>query len=753
MKCYRHMIILSAAVISVFVTSCRKAPELPMQTLDLGQETIIAPHMGADYIVSVNSNTAWKADWASSDWAIPDTDEYVGSAEVKVSIGKNTGDERSTSIVFSTEDGQISKEVRIIQSGASSEGYLSIKALRSMEKDGEDIELTGTDEKIKGFVVSDAVTGNWFINSAAIEDSFSEVESGIVVKVLNGFDAVDRGYEISVPLNGAVLGRDESGFLTLTVEAMPEKTQTTRVDMLPLDISMSEIQSGAYESMYVRVSGIQVVEENIGAVWSVNPQFQNEDDMRVKVTVLENATFASETYNEGAGTIGGIAGPASGVPYLYPVSLSDIDLTNMRIGVKPGLRSLPYVFPCYCYEQTNDTPKYISYTKLSYDASTHLVKGVVAKDLDESKGVFLEMTAYGKEAGNIYGPNYWAEQGAHDNINLSGFVSLDNGKTVPAEECGFWLTVPLQMEMPKDFNVSFGLCGAGDYTLSDWALSYSSDKKVWTEAGRVRIERTTSGGSYYFYYTVPVHMPEALPAESTLYLKFTPQGSRSINGGTTADGHGQSCRLRFHSAIVISQEVEGDTYVPSNAIYFQSFDKLTAGLDYFIGERLGAFANYCAGDISSWNENKIQGMSGVNVMERPGYAQIGFVNTETPSSRESYVNEPGYLDIPELGVSGDYVLSFKAAAYRTPAIRPNADTGTPDVGSPDITDIVVEILNGGTVDGKTSVTVSGLKTDSFGQFVLNLENVNAQTVVRFTSAPAEGQFSRWFIDDILITEK
>lgn len=749
MEKYTRTILIALSIL-ISMASCRKAPELPMQVLDLDQDVIIAPYMGSDYALTVNSNTAWKVDWSSSDWAIPDMDEYVGSSGVKLTVAKNTGGERATSLVFSTEDGQITRKVKVVQAGVSSDGYLSIAVLRSMEKAGESVSLSGTSEKIKGFVISDAVSGNWFPGSVAIEDSFSDEESGIVVRVEDGFRSVARGYELSVHLDGAVLERDESGFLVLSVDLMPETTHTTQVNLVPKKVGMSELHSGKYEAMYVNVTDVQVVEENIGDVWSMNPQFQDKDDMRMEVVVMEDASFASETFNEGAGSVGGIAGPLSSVPALYPAILDDIDLSTMRIGVNPGLRSLPYVFPFYCYEQTNGTPKYISYTNLTYDASTHLVKGVVARDIDESKGVFLEMTAYGKEVGNIFGPNYWAEQGAHDNINISGFVSLDNGKTVPTEECGFWLTVPLQMEMPADFNVSFGLCGAGDYTLSDWAVSYSSDKKEWQEAGRVRIERTTSGGSYYFYYTVPVHMTAPLPPESSLYLKFTPQGSRAINGVTTADGHGNSCRLRFHSAIVISQEVEGDTRTPSGAVYFQPFDKLTAGMDYFIGERLGAFANYCAGDISSWEDGKSQGMTGSNVMERPGYAQIGYVNTETPSSREQYTNEPGVLETPPVGVSGDFSLSFKAAAYRTPAIRPNADTGTPDVGSPDITEIIVEVLNGGTVEGKTSMTVTGLPTDRFGQFILNLESVTPQTKIRFTSAPVEGQFSRWFIDDILI---
>lgn len=736
------------------MAGCKKGPELPMQILSVDKDAIIAPSMGSEYTLNVTSNTAWKVDWSSATWAVPSMVEFVGTSEMKLLVEANTGDERTTVIAITSEDGSVSREIKVVQSGVSSEGYISISALRLLEKEGESYRITGNSEKIRGFVVSDAISGNWFENSMAIEDSFTEQDSGINIEVSQGYQAFSSGEEISVPLEGAVLERNDAGYLTLVVGSLPERTDATPVTVKAIDVDYGDLSVGGYESMYVRAKDFQVVEESIGGVWSISPLFQNADDSRIKVNVSENASFASVSYNEGVGNISGIAGPEASIPDLWPARVSDIDLSTMRIGVNPGIRKLPYVFPFYCSEQTNEKPKYIRYNKLTYDSSAQLVTGVIAEDLDESKGVFLEMTVYGEASSNIYGPNYWAEQGAHDNINTSGFVSLDNGKTVPPAECGFWLTVPLQMDMPADFNVSFGLCGAGDWSLSDWAVSYSADKSVWYKAGEVRITRVTGNGSYYFYYTVPVHLEIPMLAESTLYLKLTPQGSRSVSGAETADGHGNSCRIRLHSAIVISQEVEGDTHVPAGAVYFQPFDKLTAGMDYFVGERMAAFANYCSDDISQWSEEQKQGLTGTNVKERPGYAQIGYVNTETPPSREDYADGygKGVLETPVLGEAGDFRLSFKAAAYRSPAIRPNADTGTPDVGSPDITSIVVEVLGGGTIDGNASVVVGDLPTDSFKTYSLDITGATDQTRLRFTSAPEEGQFSRWFIDDILVTK-
>ena len=751
MKSSIKNILSTAFIATVFLTGCKKGPDMPMATLDLGIESIIAPYMGAEYTLSVNSNTSWEVVSSDETWTSFSTAEFVGSTELTVQVGGNDGDERTAVITVRSKDGGLVRELPVVQAGVSSEGYISISALRELEGDG-DYTITGNDARIKGFVVTDAVSGNWFENSFAIEDSFSDVNSGITVSVTGDYSAIEFGNEISIPLEGAVLGRNDSGYLTLTVAGEPQLTETTPVEVKPLTVDHAAMQTGDYESMYVSLNDFQVVQESIGGTWAVSPKFENADGDRIVLPVSENAVFASVSYNEGVGTICGIAGPAGTEPELRPVNLEGIDLSVMRIGVKPGIRQLPYVFPFYCSEQANETPKYLRYNKLSYNASTHLVKGVVAEDLDETVGAYLEMTAYGKEAGNIYngGTNYWAEIGGHDNINTSGFVSVDNGKTPIPEECGFWLTVPLQMDMPEDFNITFGLGSAGEWALKNWDVSYSADKQDWTVAGSIAIDRVITGGTCYLYHSVPVHLESPILSGNNLYIKFTPRGSEGVGGATTADGHGASCQIRLHSAIIFSTEVEGDTYVPAGAVYFQPFDKLTAGTDFFIGDRLAALANYCADEISSWTEEQRNGMTGEKVMERPGYAQIGFVETET-TNRAEYVNETGYLTTPALGVSGDITLSFKAAAYRSPAIR-SGNTATSDVASPDITEAVVEVIGGGTINGSTTATVTGLPTDSFKTFTLNITGATAGTQIRFTSAPAQGQFSRWFIDDILVTK-
>lgn len=746
----RNRIILLVSMIVLGAVSCRKGPDMPMQSLNPDKDMIIAPAMGVEYTVTVSSNTSWKIKSSSADWVIPSVEEFVGSCGMALAISENTADERSAVVTLATKDNSLSAEIRIVQAGASSDGFVSIKALRQMEKPGESLAVSAPGTRIKGIVVTDAAGGNWFDDSFAIEDSFGPC-SGINVQMAAGHETFGKGEEVAVLLDGASLKRNEAGLLTLIPSGDASRTEMTPLDIKPVAVEHAELVSGEYESMLVHVEEYQVIEENIGGLLSDSPRFENKDGQRFRLSVLEDASFFSESYLDGAGYVNGIAGPASAEPAVYPTGMSDIVLSEMRIGVLPGIRSLPYVFSFYHSEQTNGLAKYISYNKLTYNAAIQLIKGVVATDIDQTKGVSLEVTAYGADASKMYGPNLWAEAGAHDNFNTSGFVSLDC-KTTPTAECGFWLNVPLQMDMPQDFNVSFGFAANNKYVLSNWTVSYSADKKTWHDAGSIVVDKAKAGGSFYLYFTVPVHLDVPMTAGTTMYLKIVPQGSDGTDGYKGADGHGSSCYMCLHSAIVISAEVEGNTSVPSGAVYFEPFDRLTAGQDYFVGDRLAAFANYCAGEINTWPVEKQNGLTGTWVMERPGYAQIGYVDTERAASRSVYENNAGSLLTPALGISGDLNLSFKACAYRTPAIRAKAVTTTPDVGRPDITSATVEIVGGGTIDGQTYAVVTGLPTDSFKTFSLKISGATENTRIRFTSTPSEGEFSRWFIDEILVTE-
>lgn len=99
----------------------------------------------------------------------------------------------------------------------------------------------------------------------------------------------------------------------------------------------------------------------------------------------------------------------------------------------------------------------------------------------------------------------------------------------------------------------------------------------------------------------------------TLYLKLYPTGKTSVNGGTA----GYNSDSRLHSCFAIEAIPSFRTAKPAGALYFEPFDNLTEGLDYLLGDKLAAMANYCGSDITSWAPSVKNGISGENVRQRP----------------------------------------------------------------------------------------------------------------------------------------
>ena len=740
-------------ILLLLAAACKPAaPELPATFLKAGLTDISAPGFAVDYNLEIVSNIGWRISSNDVyDWVAPSLTSSRGSASLTLSLSANEGPARSGDIVLESDDNSIKETIHVAQRPLSEDGVARIREIRALERPGSYTIIQG---KIKGFVVSDPASSNYPENTFALEDAIKEEMSGISVCVQTGsYVAPARGSEVVVDLAGASLERSDDGVLTLFLKSNPVPGDATPFDMVADTVSFAGLSGGAYESMYVCLSPCQVVEDAIGGVLASSPRLTDEAQTSfARMVVSADAPFASAQYARGGGAVSGVAGAVkAGIADIRPMSEENVRLTAKRLGEKPGITGLPYVFSFYCSTQTDGACKYIRYNKLQWDPATSMTSGKIAEDRDESIGASLWIAAFAAESGNVYGPNMWAEAGAHDNVNAAGFVSQEC-TTTPTAECGWWLDVPLTMTLPQRFTVTFGM-GGNTWSLRNWTLYYSKDRQNWYEGGDFSMDHIIDGGSYYLFHKVAVDSELSFAKGDVLYLKFSPRGSAAIGGSSTADGHGKSCFIRLHSAIIISEEAEGSTPAPSGAVWFEPFDRLTGGVDYMLGDRIGGLANYTGAVIGSWSEEQLGGMSGHDVYERPGYAQIGFVDTERAPSRKEYTNVSGALESPALGVSGDVTLSFEAAAYRSPAIRTGAASSTPDVGSPDSTTGILEIIGDGTVNGASSAKILQMSaTREFSTHTFTIKGVSPSTRLRFTSAPADGEFSRWFIDNISVTK-
>ena len=724
--------------------ACKDDVALPMQSITLSSHAILAPSFATTLSFDVAANCEWQIFVTGNDdgWAELSQVSATGTATVSVMVDENTtAQSRSLTIrAVAKRNADVTDELIFEQASASAEGYLSIPELRALAADGD---YTVSEEmKLRGIVVSSVQDNNYFENCLALQSALKP-GCGITLRTDETLYR-NPGEELEIDLKGAVVGVNaETGVMELkpVSDDRITRTETSQVKIEALKITYEELRSGAYESMYAGLYSQVYVPEG-GSLGDMtlkdNLSMQDPDNNRFRLVASQASSFGIDPAPTGSGVLKGIVVPQDGAYAIRPCTAEDKELTGLRFGAQVGIR-LPYVFSFYASSQANKDCKYVTVTDGSFDK---LGADFKVEDKDVSKCVVLTAKVASTSNSSHFRLTHWADEGAHDNIPAKSMVY--------GQDSYFLLTVPLAEDMPASFRISFGMSGTGG-APKNWAMAYSTDGEEYVTPSdgstAIAIPEAITGSGYFYYFTVTLTPQLRLMKGQTLLLKLYPTDNVSCNGGTA----GYNSDSRLHSCVAIEAVPKFSTPKPAGAVYFEPFDGLTEGLDYLYGDKLAAMLNYCGSDISEWDAVLKNGLSGTNVHQRPGYAQIGYVESQAVK-RAEYENKAGALLTPALNATGDLNLSFRAMAYKTCSDRPKGKATEPKDKKGDLTEIVVEVIGGGTIDGATKKVVSGLATDAFNTYSLTIDGATVSTALRFTSEPASGEFSRWFIDDIYVTK-
>ena len=738
---------------------------VPVQTLEVDQEKLLAPGIGASYTIAINSNTAWQAELSAEEWVRCDVENFVGSTSLNVVFSANEGDSRSCSLVLSSQDGSITRRVELCQGSVTENGLITIAQLRSYESDGE-YQFAGS-SRIRGFVTTELEGNNFYPNSFAMQDGFIEGAAGITISFGDTQPDFVRGDEVEVELDGAVLKRNEDGMLVLLPVKAPVKTQTTRIGIEPMVAKLSSMASGEYESMFVSVYNLQPMEGSIGATLNDGVIMENGRGVQTFVKMFENSLLREATCPGGSGNVTGIAGPKApqdGHTFIIPMAVSDMVFEEGRFNILTGgVSSFPYVLSLYSDNGKNesDEPKYIDYEVKPYNPATKFIDAFYY-DKDRSTDVSLHVHAAGRTVEEIRSTLYWGNNLGYDCIPAKSFVTRISAAGEYPGETSYMLTMPLKSDFVPSggaFSVAFYIWNT-NWAVRDWKLEYSLDMSNWhgydeaSGTGEGLVEFMPAGN--YTLYNVKFTTQTAIDASDILYIRFSPIGRRAC-GNPLSNATGWGSDVRLSVGMLVCPHVTRPSGAPQNAIWYNTFDSLTEGSDYLMGEKLGLFDNLNGPLIGAWNAEQRKGMSGNNVAMRPGYAQVGYAEYATDGlTAKSY---KGSLQTPPLDVEGEVNLGFKAMAFKSSRVgRTNMHNSVPEKG-PDATEIEIEILDGGHIvelEGETipevsKLAVSGLSVSEFKTYNLKLSGVTKQTKVVFRSAESE-EFARWFIDDIIVTE-
>ena len=760
----KRVFIYMLMALSLSLVSCESEIFAPIQTLEVDRTELVAPGIGASYSISVNSNTSWHAELTAEEWISCDVENFVGSATVNIVFGANEGESRSCELVLSSEDGSITRRVTLRQGAVMEDGQITIAELRSHEAEGEYV-FSGS-SRIKGFVTTDLEASNFYPNSFAIQDGFADGAAGITVALAEQPDFL-RGEEVEVDLDGAVLKRNEDGMLVLAPAKTPARTQATRIGIEPMVAKMHDLAAGEYESMLVSVYNLQPSEESIGATLNDGVFMENSRGARAFVKIFKTSLLSEVTCPDGSGSVTGIAGaaaPEDGHSFIIPMAVSDLVFETGRFKILTGgVSSFPYVLSLYSDNGANESnePKYIDYEVIPYDPSTKFIDAFYY-DKDRSTDVSLYVHASGRTEEEIRSSLYWGNNMGFDCIPAKSFVTRMSAAGEYPGESYYLLTMPMKNDFVPaggTFSVAFYIYNT-NWAIRDWKLEYSLDMNNWH--GYDEASGTGEGvlefmpGGNYTLYNVRFTAQTAIEATDILYIRLSPFGKRAcINPGSIATGWGSDVRLSV--GMLVCPHVARPSEAPQNTIWHHTFDSLTEGADYLMGDRLGLFDNLNGPLMGAWNAEQRNGMSGSNVAMRPGYAQVGYAEYATDGIKASSFK--GSLQTPALGVTGDVTLTFKAMAFQSSrSRRTNMHNDVPENG-PDATEIEIEITDGGYVaelDGEATgdvpeLIVSGLPVSEFKTFTLRIKDVTENTRIVFRSAE-EKEFARWFIDDIIVTE-
>ena len=718
--------------------SCKDDVALPMQSIALDTHAILAPSFGTTLSFEVRANCDWQISVTGDDtsWAQLSRSEATGTATVAVAIGENaTSASRSLTLrVAAKRNAAVAEELNFVQASATSEGYLSVPDLRTLAADGD---YTVTQEvKLRGIVVSSVQDNNYFENCLALQSDLKP-RCGITLRTDETLYR-NPGEELEIDLKGAVVGVNaETGVMELkpVSDDRVVRSETTQVTPEALPVTYAQLASGDYESMYVSLDA-QVVVSDLNKVLSDNVTVQTADDERFTLYARQNSTFGIDAVPVGSGRLCGIAGVYDGNSVVMPCTAADF--AAMNAPRFDGGITLPYVLSIMTRTATNGDGKYVYY---SGSNSTGSIDGVSVTAMD---GTGANITAKLSSSGGNLGFRYWTESSGHHNLPMKSWQELDQNYAL--------LTFPLNETIDGPFRFSFGWSASGS-APANWYLRYSNDNVTWytpapTDGPHFVIPqgKTVGGGKNFFYWTIDIAPQIPLERRGTLYIRISPYDGTRVDRSGAAIGNGGEIRL--HSCAVVEKVPVFNTEKPAGAVYFEPFDNLTTGLDYRHGDKLAAMLNFCGSDISVWDAAVKNGLSGTHVRQRPGYAQIGFVETQTVA-HGSYTNNTGALMTPAFGASGTLTLSFDAMAYKNTSVF--SSSGAKDLKG-DLKSVVVEVIGGGTIDGVVKKVVSGLTYTEFNRFSLTIDGATASTAVCFTSEPASGEFSRWFIDNICVTK-
>ena len=305
-----------AVMILAAIASCKKNEnqDFGMPEMGVSTESVDFSKEGGQYTISLYSTRDWTAqlDSAAREWLTVSPEEGAPSKDsvsVIISALPNAKEDRHATISF--DGGAVNATVYVFQTGEIQKEYTPIADVRAL--------YTGEQEKVtvtEAWTVCGTVISNVDLNNgSSLKNIIIQDESaGIMIRLSDNNNDFKRGDVVEVNVQNQSL-ETYNGLLQLNNVPIENVTEIRQNAMPEAKvISAAQLMTGDYESQYVAVENVQVIESDLGKTFSMSTEtgtsitFEAETGERFELRTSQYAKeLADVKVPEGSGTLKGIA--------------------------------------------------------------------------------------------------------------------------------------------------------------------------------------------------------------------------------------------------------------------------------------------------------------------------------------------------------------------------------------------------------------------------------------------------------------
>ncbi len=320
-------------LLTAIVFSCTNKDTLRPPSVIIGTDALTGAKDGGNVVLAIVANTDWTVEVPKDvTWLAAAPLNGTGSAFVTFTMLPNPALPRETTVMV--KSGATVQNVKIMQSGVV-KTYISLTELRAKG------ETTITqDIYVKGSLICDQVGGN----ATSLKNLYiSDGTAGMCIRLVADASTMAVGTELEFKLSGAQLAKF-NGLLQLNNFTNANMSVTGKTIVIPpKTITAAQFKTGNYESMYVAIPNVQVINADLSKTMVVGGAHTS---IRMESTTGEAFEMFNASYSEfksvnvpqGSGTVKGIANINITTFQLLPQNRADFaDLTGARFGSAPVL--------------------------------------------------------------------------------------------------------------------------------------------------------------------------------------------------------------------------------------------------------------------------------------------------------------------------------------------------------------------------------------------------------------------------------